>query len=76
MVMSAQEKSRSGEPELRGVSISNGAVKKGLAKKTTFEARKAEPCWEHHSRQREQEARRPRVLRLMPVVLRIHKGGG
>lgn len=36
------------------VSVFSGMVRKGLTEKVIFEASEQEPCWEHHSRQREQ----------------------
>lgn len=60
----------------RAVSIFNGVVRNGLTKKTTLEASKAEPCRERHSRQREQEMRRPQVLSLLPCRFKDSKGTG
>lgn len=36
------------------VSVFSGMVRKSLTEKVIFEASEQEPCWEHHSRQREQ----------------------
>lgn len=49
-----QRESRKENGSYKMVSLFNRVVKKSLTEKMTFKARKQEPSWEQHSRQREQ----------------------